>query len=89
MPDMLRAILGVPDGVTGRDVGVAAIDSGIASIPELSGRIVAQVDLRDGNTRLTASEDGCGHGTHIASTIASAGTRGKLIWDPDPCSGCR
>src|SRR5688572_22070659 len=73
MPETLRAIVGVPDGLTGRGVGVAVIDSGIAAIPELSSRIVVQVDFRGGNTRVSGADDGCGHGTHIASTIASGG----------------
>jgi hypothetical protein len=40
------AALGVR-GVTGAGVGIAVIDSGVASVPELRGRIVASLDFTD------------------------------------------
>ena len=66
----------VPGGrtkVTGRGVGVALIDTGVARVPGLDtpGKVVDGPDLsfssQDGATRHV---DGFGHGTHMASIIA-------------------
>ena len=63
-------------GVTGRGVGVAVIDSGIADHPDLAGRIVAAVDFTTGTPGepAVAHSDPGGHGTHVAGLIAGDGT---------------
>src|SRR2546426_3369137 len=73
--------VGAPDawrqfGVTGRGIGVAILDSGIAPHPDLAGRIVAAVDFTNGQTNeaLVAPADPGGHGTHVAGLIAGDGT---------------
>ncbi len=63
-------------GVTGKGVGVAIIDSGIAPHPDLAGRIVAAVDFTSGGTGtvLVPPADPGGHGTHVAGLVAGDGT---------------
>ncbi len=73
--------VGAPDawrqlGVTGRGIGVAILDSGIAPHPDLAGRIVASVDLTSGGSgaTLVPPADPGGHGTHVAGLVAGDGT---------------
>jgi serine protease AprX len=63
-------------GVTGKGVGVAILDSGIAPHPDLAGRIVAAVDFTSGGTGATLVQpaDPGGHGTHVAGLVAGDGT---------------
>ncbi len=61
-------------GYTGKGVGVAVIDSGITPFTDLTSptnRLVASVDLDGDNVNSTL--DSYGHGTHVASVIASNG----------------
>ena len=70
-PDVWRQL-----GVTGRGVGVAILDSGIAPHPDLAGRIVASIDFTGpvAGGELVAPADPGGHGTHVAGLVAGDGT---------------
>jgi serine protease AprX len=78
-------VLQAPDvwaqGVTGRGVTVALLDTGIADVPDLAGRIVPVTDDRTGRTSAChdlsgerSCDDGFGHGTFMAGLVAGAGS---------------
>ena len=59
---------------TGRGVGVAIVDSGIAPVSDLEGRIAAFFEVTHGGLVVaTHPKDPFGHGTHIAGLIAGNG----------------
>ncbi len=69
----LRRTLGLPAVARGgRGVGVAVIDSGIAPMPDLAGRITAFFDFTADGIPAFPS-DAYGHGTHVAGLIAGSG----------------
>jgi serine protease AprX len=65
----VRQMLGLPArGDEGRGVTVALVDTGIAEVPDLAGRVTERVDLTG-----TGDGDGYGHGTFMAGLIAASG----------------
>src|SRR5262245_34066964 len=64
-------------GITGLNVGVAVIDSGIATQhPDVKNRVSASFDCTD-SCKPTNGGDDYGHGTFIASVIAGSGKAGS------------
>ncbi|HYM26064.1 MAG TPA: S8 family serine peptidase, partial [Vicinamibacterales bacterium] len=76
--DVLRATQGLTStSPTGKNVGVAIIDSGIAPGSDFNGHIVAFYDYVKAGGALAAAYDDYGHGTHVAGLIASSGALGS------------
>src|SRR4051812_17013420 len=71
----LRAQLGLADSdPTGNGIGVGIIDSGIAPVPDLWGRIAGFYDFTNGQPGTASFPiDGYGHGTHVAGLVAGSG----------------
>jgi serine protease AprX len=74
-------------GVTGRGVTVAVLDTGVASVPDLAGRLVQVRDDLTGQTtpcKNLSGELDCndryGHGTFIAGLVAGSGASSGGKW---------
>ena len=71
---------GVPSvwstGLSGKGVGIAVVDSGVAPHPDLAGRIVAAIDFTAASPTVSTTPlgDPGGHGTHVAGLAAGDGT---------------
>ncbi len=65
----LRETIGLAtSSATGTGVTVAVVDTGVAEVGDLSGRIVGHINTSDG-----PAGDGYGHGTFMAGLIAGSG----------------
>src|SRR3954447_22166534 len=68
-----RGTLGLSDSSpSGRGVTVAVVDTGVADVPDLAGRIL-HLDVSS-NRPSTTSGDDYGHGTFVAGLVAGDGT---------------
>jgi serine protease AprX len=59
--------IGAVPAVTGQGIGIAIVDSGIASHSALTNKVVANVSFVTGDS---STHDAYGHGTHVAGIIA-------------------
>jgi serine protease AprX len=66
---LLGLLLGGTPAVNGKGIGVAVVDSGIASHSALAGKVTTSVNFATGES---SASDAFGHGTHIAGIIAGA-----------------
>jgi serine protease AprX len=85
-PKVVRADDAWRNGVTGQGITVAMVDTGIAEVPDLAGRIV-QVNEGLGPPRPCKNlsgelncDDGHGHGTFVAGVIAGNGASSGGRW---------
>src|SRR5262245_42323371 len=72
----LLGLLGTP-GYVGTGIGVAILDSGIASHTALDSRVVVRVNMVSDEPG--ASGDAFGHGTHIAGIVAGNRTAATFV----------
>src|SRR5918994_6169877 len=86
-PKTIRADAVWNRGVTGRGVTVAVLDTGVASVPDLAGRLVQVRDDLTGQTtpcKNLSGELDCndryGHGTFIAGLVAGNGASSGGKW---------
>jgi serine protease AprX len=86
-PKVVRAEQAWQRGVTGRGVTVAVVDTGVASRPDLSGRLVPVVNDLTGQSQPCKNlsgelncNDSYGHGTFIAGLIAGNGASSGGKW---------
>jgi serine protease AprX len=65
-------------GYTGKGIGVAVVDTGVTHSADFGPgpRIVADVAL---NTAAASTDDGFGHGTHVAGIVGGYRIKGKYI----------
>jgi serine protease AprX len=86
-PKVVRADAAWQRGVTGRGVTVAVLDTGVASVPDLAGRLVQVTDDLTGQStpcKNLSGELDCndryGHGTFIAGLVAGNGASSGGRW---------
>jgi serine protease AprX len=86
-PEVVKADAAWQRGVTGRGVTVAVLDTGVASVPDLAGRLVQVRNDLTGQTtpcKNLSGELDCndryGHGTFIAGLVAGNGASSGGKW---------
>jgi serine protease AprX len=86
-PKVVRADAAWQRGITGRGVTVAVLDTGVASVPDLAGRLVQVRDDLTGEVtpcKNLSGELDCndryGHGTFIAGLVAGSGASSGGKW---------
>jgi serine protease AprX len=86
-PRVVRADAAWKRGITGRGVTVAVLDTGVASVPDLAGRLVPVHNDLTGRTEPCKNlsgeldcNDRYGHGTFIAGLVAGNGTSSGGRW---------
>jgi serine protease AprX len=86
-PKVVRADAAWQRGITGRGVTVAVLDTGVASVPDLAGRLVQVRDDLTGQVtpcKNLSGELDCndryGHGTFIAGLVAGNGASSGGKW---------
>ena len=81
-PGLLLGLFGTP-GYTGAGIGVAIVDSGIATHTALDTRVAARVNFVSDEPGVVG--DPFGHGTHVAGIVA--GNRSAATWVTSAFSG--
>jgi serine protease AprX len=86
-PKVVKADTAWKRGITGRGVTVAVLDTGVASVPDLAGRLVQVRDDPTGRTEPCKNlsgeldcNDRYGHGTFIAGLVAGNGASSGGRW---------
>jgi serine protease AprX len=72
----LLGLLGTIPAVTGKNIGIAVVDSGISPHQALTGRVAYNISFVTGDS---STLDAFGHGTHIAGIIAGNGSAASGI----------
>lgn len=77
--DVIKEVLKTDEvwkmGITGKDITVAVIDTGIYPHPDVKNRIIEFVDFVNNKNGVENAYDDNGHGTHCAGLVAGDGTK--------------